>query len=166
MVFWKLGQRRKCPREGWWVQWGDAPAPAASLWRCTGAVLAPTLCVLGCSGCRRVYPQGEGAGTGRGHQGCVLVAPILRDTACTWGRNPSSSSPGLRHHPASSESTVPGKNIGAKRELVVNPGQPSSTPRTAGLGKAGYAGAAPGPCCHRAEEDISGPPRRKHSHCC
>lgn len=94
------------------------------------------------------------------------MAPIPRDSAHTWGRNPSFSSPGPRHHPTSSESTVPGKGIGAKRELVINLGQPNPTPGIAGLGKAGYSGAAPEPCRHRAGEDISGPPRRKHARHC
>lgn len=144
IVILEIRGRKEMPQRGV-VGWGDAPAPAASLWSCPRVVLALTCCVLGYLGCGRAYPQGEGAGTGRGPQGCILVAPIPCDNTRTWGRNPSSSSsssPGPCHHPASSESTVLGKSIGAKREPVINLGQPNPTPGIAGLGKAGYAGTA------------------------
>lgn len=65
IVILEIRVRKEMPKRGV-VGWGDAPAPAASLWSCTGAVLAPTCCVLGYLGCGRAYPQGEGAGTGKG----------------------------------------------------------------------------------------------------
>lgn len=56
IVILEIRARKEMPKQGV-VGWGDAPAPAASLWSCTRAVLAPTCCVLGYLGCKRAYPK-------------------------------------------------------------------------------------------------------------